>query len=261
MFPYHQPQIKNFLRRVFSRMRYKVEGLEHMPHSGPAIIIMNHTGWEEILLAILAVPRSLKIVGMRELMYLDDARSLARIFDTAYAKDFGPARCHFTTLLGALLGGAIRRQLREFGYLPTKVFTENWPPMLGSNGLREVVQALEGGEIVLIFPEGGYQRDGIMRPFKPGLGLILRLLDRRGLRVPIIPAAQHTAGCISFSLGTRYLARLTFGPPLIFNPGENSTRSFDQHVVRTLQDQVNAMLPRVWLELPPQNYALESTLT
>jgi len=262
MFPYHQRQIKNFLRRVFGRVRYEITGLEHVPQSGPAIIIMNHTGWEEILLTILAVPRPLKIVGMRELMYLDDARSLARAFDSTYAKDFGPVRRQLTAWLGAMLGGALRRQLREFGYIPTKVFAENWPPTLGSNGLREVVQALEGGEVVLIFPEGGYKRDGVMRPFKRGLGLILRLLDRRGLRVPIISAAQHTAGCISLSLGSRYLARLAFAPPLIFDPGENSTDSFDEYVVRTLQDQVNALLPRVWREAPPQNYApMESTFT
>jgi 1-acyl-sn-glycerol-3-phosphate acyltransferase len=262
MFPYPQTQIKNFLRRVFSRVRYEVAGLEHLPDSGPAIIIMNHTGWEEILFAILTVPRPLKIVGMRELMYLDDARSLARAFDTRYAKNFGPVRRQLTTLLGALLGGAIRRQLRAFGYLPTKVFAPNWPPTLGSNGMREIVQALASGEIVLIFPEGGYKRDGVMSPFKRGLGLILRLLARRGLQVPIIPAAQHTANCISLSLGNRYLPQLVFGPPSIFNLGEDAGESFDETIVRQLQDQVSALLPRVWPEPPPQNYApMESTFT
>src|SRR5438132_7916585 len=62
--------LESLLRYVFSRLRYEIAGLEHVPDSGPAIIIMNHTGWEEILLAILAVPRPLRIVGMRELMYL-----------------------------------------------------------------------------------------------------------------------------------------------------------------------------------------------
>lgn len=260
MFPYPQSQVNNFLRRVFSRVRYEAAGLEHIPQAGPAIIIMNHTGWEEILLTILAVPRSLKIVGIRELMYLDDANSLARVFDTAYAKNFGPVRRRLTTFLGTQLGGAIRHQLRACGYIPTKVFAEHWPPTLGSNGLREVMQALAGGEVVLIFPEGGYKRDGVMRPFKRGLGLILRWLDRRGLQVPIIPGAQHTAGCISLSLRHRYIARLAFSSPVIFNPGDYMADSFDTQVVRALQDQVHALLRQVWLEPPPQNYAPQESI-
>jgi 1-acyl-sn-glycerol-3-phosphate acyltransferase len=256
MFPWPRQRVKQALRRLFSRVRYEVEGLEHVPRTGPAIIIMNHTGWEEILFAILAVPRPLKMMGMHELMFLDDDRSWARIFDTAYARNLGLAWRCLTRAAGKLLGAHLRHQLREVGYIPTRVFAEHWPPRLGSNGLREAVQALEAGEVVLIFPEGGYKRDGVMRPFKRGLGLVLRLLDRRGLQAPIIPAAQRTAGCISLTLGNRYIPRLIIGPPLVFSPDENHSRIFDETVAHTLQDQVNALLHRVWPEHPPQTYAL-----
>jgi len=243
MFHCSQSQVKRILYRIFSRVSYEVDGLEHLPRTGPAIIIMNHTGWEEILLAILAIPRSFRIVGMRELMFLDESESLARIFDTAYAKNFNPLIRHLIKVGGRLLGARIRQLLRQIGYIPTRVFAENWPPVLGSNGLREVVYAIEAGELVLIFPEGGYKRDGVMRQFKLGLGLILRLLDRRGMHVPVIPAAQRTAGCISMTLSNRFIPRLTIGRPQIFSQNGCSPRVFDETVVRTLQNRVQNLLP------------------
>ncbi len=242
MFHCSQSQVKRILRRIFSRVRYQVDGLEHMPRTGPAIIIMNHTGWEEILLAFLAIPHSFRIVGMRELMFLDESESLARIFDTAYAKNFNPLQRDLMRVGGRLLGARIRQLLREMGYIPTRVFAENWPPVLGGNGLREVVHALEAGELVLIFPEGGYKRDGVMRPFKHGLGLILRLLDRRGIHVPVIPAAQHATGCISMTLSNRFIPRLTIGMPQVFSLNGCSPRAFDETVVRALQNQVHMLL-------------------
>jgi Acyltransferase len=242
MFHCSQPQVKRILRRIFGRVSYDVDGLEHLPQTGPAIIIMNHTGWEEILLAFLAIPRSFRIVGMRELMFLDETDSLARIFDTGYAKDFNSLQRYLIKVGGRLLGAPIRQLLREMGYIPTRVFAENWPPVLGSNGLREVVNALEAAELVLMFPEGGYKRDGVMRPFKHGLGLILRLLDRRGIHVPIIPVAQKAAGCVSVTLRNRFIPRLAIGAPQVFNPHGCSPRAFDEMVVRALQNHVHILL-------------------
>ncbi|MCI0391517.1 MAG: 1-acyl-sn-glycerol-3-phosphate acyltransferase [Acidobacteria bacterium] len=215
---------------------------------------MNHTGWEEILFTILAVSRPLRVVGMHELMYLDEARSMARIFDTGYAKEFGPLRRHLAILFGKLLGRAIRRQLREFGYIPTRIFTDSWRPSLGSNGIREAVQALETGNLLLCFPEGGYKRDGVMRPFKLGLGLILRLLERHGMQAPIIPVAQRTANSISTALNNRYIPRLVFGPPIVFNVDGCSSRNFDGEVISALQDRVNNLLPLVWPDHPLHKY-------
>jgi 1-acyl-sn-glycerol-3-phosphate acyltransferase len=254
MIPLSQSQVKVMLSRLFYRVRYDVEGIDHIPRQGPAILIMNHTGWEEILFTILSIPRPLKIVGMRELIYLDEATSMARVFDTAYAKDFGPLRRHLAILLGKSLGRAIRRRFLEFGYIPTRIFTDTWRPALGSNGIREVVRALEEGNLVLFFPEGGYKRDGVMRPFKLGLGLILRLLGRRGIQAPVIPAAQHTADSISTKLSNRYIPRLVFGRPIVFRIGHHPSRAFDEEAIRRLQGEVNALLPLAWPDHPPQTY-------
>jgi 1-acyl-sn-glycerol-3-phosphate acyltransferase len=254
MIPFSQSQVKLMLSRLFYRVRYEIEGINHIPQQGPAILIMNHTGWEEILFAILAIHRPLKIVGMRELIYLDEATGMARVFDTGYAKDFGPLRRYLAILLGKLLGKAIRRRLLEFGYIPTKIFTDTWRPTLGGNGIREVVRALEEGNLVLFFPEGGYKRDGVMRPFKLGLGLVLRLLERRGIEAPVIPAAQHTADSISLKLSNRYIPRLVFGRPIVFSIDRRSSRAFDEEVIGELQGEVNALLPLAWADHPPQTY-------
>jgi len=242
MFPYSQAQVKRFLRHVFNRVHYEVEGIDNLPRSGPGVIIMNHTGWEEILFTILAVPRTLKIVGMRELMYLDEARSMARVFDTGYAKEFTSARRQLAIVFGKLLGKPIRLQLCEFGYIPTRIFTDVWRPTLGGNGIRESVRALETDHLLLFFPEGGYKRDEVMRPFKHGLGLILRLLERRGIRVPVIPAAQHSACSISTILNNRFIPRLVFGAPMMFTFDGNSSQAFDECVVNALQERVNYLL-------------------
>jgi hypothetical protein len=98
-----------------------------------------------------------------------------------------------------------------------------------------------------------------MTEFKAGVGLILRLLHRRGIRVPVIPAAQCTAGSISLALGNCYTPRLVFGPPLYFRPDEFLPGTFDQTVMSELQDRVAALLPRVWPDHPPQNYSMAST--
>jgi hypothetical protein len=253
-------QIKKILTRVFGRVQFEVEGLENLPANGPAILVMNHTGWEEILFSILAIERQVKFMGMRELVYLDDPRSRARIFDTAYAKDFGRVRRGLTILLGSLFGAVVRRLALEFGYIPARVFTEAWRPVLGSNGVRESVHALEAGELVLMFPEGGYNRSGVMTPFKLGIGLLLRLLDRRGIQPAIIPAAQHTADSISLMLSNRYVPRLVVGSPLYLKPNGSSPRVFDESAARILQDRVNALLLQAWPDCPPRTYFLGPSL-
>jgi len=245
--------LTGWLRRV----RCHVEGLEHMPPTGPAIVIMNHTGWEEILLAIIAIPRPLRIVGMHELVHLDDERSRTRIFDTGYATGMGVIQRQLLVALGKRYGARVRRLAREFGYIPARVFSPTWHPVLGGNGIREIVRALEAGEVVLLFPEGGYRRNGVMTPFKRGIGMIVRLAQRRGIRVPIVPVAQRTAGCMTIALTNRFVPRMVIGSPVVFEMDGCTPEAFDARAARHLQDRVNELLHCAWPDAPQQTYAAE----
>lgn len=55
-------------------------------------------------------------------------------------------------------------------------------------GIRATLQALQQGEMVLVFPEGTRSRDGNLGIFKPGLALVARRAN-----VPIVPAAVDGA--------------------------------------------------------------------
>jgi 1-acyl-sn-glycerol-3-phosphate acyltransferase len=249
-------QARGLLSRLLARVQYDVEGLDYVPSPGPAIVVMNHTGWEEILLAMLAIPRPMRIVGMHDLAYLDDPRSRARIFDTGYATGMGSVQRRLLAVLGRRYGARVRGLAREFGYIPARVFSPTWRPVLGSNGIGDVLRALEAGEVVLLFPEGGYRRNGVMTPFKPGIGLIVRMSQRRGLRIPIVPVAQHTAGCLTLTLRNRFVPRMSIGTPVILNADGGSPDAFDAYAARYLQDRVNAELHRAWPDAPPQTYEL-----
>ena len=247
-------QAKGLLSRLLRRARYEVDGLERLPSTGPAIVIMNHTGWEEILLAIVAIPRPLRIVGMHDLVHLDDARSRARIFDTGYAAGMGAIQRRLLVSLGGRYGARVRRLAREFGYIPARVFSPTWRPVLGANGIRDIVRALEEGEVVLLFPEGGYRRNGVMTPFKPGIGLIVRLAQRSGLRVPIVPVAQRTAGCLTVTLTNAFVPRMAIGSPVVLDTDGFTPEAFDAHAARHLQDRVSELLECVWPDAPRQTY-------
>lgn len=80
-------------------------------------------------------------------------------------------------------------RFRPFGWLLKSVggipIDRDGSPL---GGIRATLQALERGEVVLVFPEGTRTRDGEIGVFKPGLALVARRA-----KVPIIPAAIEGA--------------------------------------------------------------------
>lgn len=243
-FPYPQSEAQRILGRWARGWRYSVEGIENLPEQGPALLILNHTGWEEILLLILAMPRRVRFVGLYELLYLDDPQSWERLFETVQFAKLSPRMRRLAIELGRICGEVVRLELEEFGVIPMQIRNQVRTHHVGTNGFRKMLQCLAEGELVVLFPEAGLNRQGVMRPFRLGTSVLLRWAERAGLKVPVIPAGQHTAGSIALTLRPRSAARLVIGEPEFFSTAGRSLEVFDYEVTRHLEERVLALYRR-----------------
>ncbi len=134
------------LVHVFYRIR--TEGFEHIPHEGAVIVVCNHVSFVDALLIGGLLPRAPRFVMYHKIYNLPVMNLLfraARVIPIAPAKE--------------------NAALLEKAY-------------------AEIRAALENGELVGIFPEGGLTPDGEIQPFKPGIEKILATNP-----VPVVPMA------------------------------------------------------------------------
>ena len=144
-----------FVAWVLSRCiyRFKVQGDEHLPTTGAAILACNHVSFVDAVLLMAASPRPIYFV-------MDH-----RIFRVP--------------VLGALF-----RLAKAIPIAPYKEDAATYEA-----AFERAAQVLQGGDLLAIFPEGGITRDGQLQPFKGG---IVKILDRAradGLDVPVVPMA------------------------------------------------------------------------
>lgn len=126
-----------------SMYRTRIEGLENVPEGG-ALIVANHVSWADGVLLGLACPRHPRMIAF------------AQYFDNPWLGWFGR--------LGRIIPiGTSRKSMVE--------------------SIRLARTALQSGELVCIFPEGGISRTGEMQEFRPGFLSILKDTD-----APVVPA-------------------------------------------------------------------------
>jgi acyl-[acyl-carrier-protein]-phospholipid O-acyltransferase/long-chain-fatty-acid--[acyl-carrier-protein] ligase len=129
---------------VSSFYRVHVEGLENVPAGRGALVVANHISWADGVLLGLACPRHPRMVAF------------APYFDNRWLGWFGR--------LGRIIPiGTTRKSMVQ--------------------SIRLARTALQEGEIVCIFPEGGISRSGELQDFRPGFLSILKDTD-----APVIPA-------------------------------------------------------------------------
>jgi len=128
--------------------RLRSTGVEHIPHEGAAVLVCNHVSLVDAVVIMGAAPRPVRFV-------MDH-----RIFRTP--------------LLNYIF--------RHGGAIPIASAKED--PVLMEKAFAEVAAALNNGELVAIFPEGGITRDGELQAFRPGISRILAANP-----VPVIPMA------------------------------------------------------------------------
>ena len=115
----------------YGPLRMKVDGKEHLPSSGPTLIVCNHVAFvDPLLVAIAALPRPIWTMGKQELFN-------SRLLDA---------------WLSRIGGFPVRRASPDV-----------WAVRTG----RDLLAA---GESLLVFPEGGVTRTGHMAPGFAGAG-------------------------------------------------------------------------------------------
>lgn len=112
--------------RAYFRIRF--EGAQHIPRSGPLLIVPNHVTYADPVLVSIPVRRPVHYMAWNALF---DVPGLAWLI----------------------------RRLRAF---PVEI--ESADP----RATREAVRLLQSGAAVMIFPEGGRSLDGRLARFKPG---------------------------------------------------------------------------------------------
>jgi 1-acyl-sn-glycerol-3-phosphate acyltransferase len=123
------------LMHTVYRMRQR--GLEHLPATGPGVVVSNHVSFVDALVLAAASRRPLRFVMDHAIFRLP---ILHFVFRTARAIPIAP-----------------RKE----------------DPALLERAFTEIGRALDDGDLVCIFPEGRITTTGEMSPFRPGIERIL----------------------------------------------------------------------------------------
>lgn len=128
-----------FLSLLMTRLmyRFRIEGDQHIPTEGAALLVCNHVSFVDAMLLMAASPRPIR--------FIMDHRIFA------------------TPVLGWLF-----RLAKAIPIAPQKD-----DPVTYERAFAEARRVLDEGDLLCIFPEGGITRDGRLQPFKGGVMKIL----------------------------------------------------------------------------------------
>ncbi len=144
-----------FVAWIASRFiyRFKVQGDDHIPVEGAAVLVCNHVSFIDAILLMAASPRPIRFI-------MDH-----RIFKQP--------------VLGPLF-----KLAKAIPIAPQKE-----DPVAYEAAFERAAQVLRDGDILAIFPEGAITRDGELQEFKGGIMKILERAKTDGVDVPVIPMA------------------------------------------------------------------------
>ncbi len=144
-----------FVAWVLSRFiyRFKVNGDEHIPTTGAAILVCNHVSFIDAVLLMAASPRPIRFIMDHNIFKVP---VLGWLFRLAKAIPIAP-----------------RAQ----------------DPKAYEAAFDAAAAVLKEGDLLCIFPEGGITRDGTLQEFKGGIMKILERTTQQGVAVQVIPMA------------------------------------------------------------------------
>lgn len=124
---------------IHSAYRLQKQGLEHIPETGPAVLVCNHVSFADALIIMAASPRPIRFVMDHNIFRIP---LLSFVFRTGRA-------------------------------IPIAPYKEN--PVMLERAYDEIASGLAEGDLICIFPEGRITDNGEMYPFKSG---IQRIVER-----------------------------------------------------------------------------------
>jgi 1-acyl-sn-glycerol-3-phosphate acyltransferase len=144
-----------FVAWVLSRCvyRFRVQGDEHIPVTGAAILVCNHVSFVDAVLLMAASPRPIRFIMDHHIFKVP---VLGWLFRLAKAIPVAP-RAQDPAAYEAAFDAAAR--------------------------------VLAEGDLLCIFPEGGITRDGTLQEFKGGIMKILERTAQQGTAVQVVPMA------------------------------------------------------------------------
>jgi 1-acyl-sn-glycerol-3-phosphate acyltransferase len=169
----------------------RTEGARHVPASGPALLIANHQSFIDPVLAGLAARRHLHYLARKTLFEHWGLSWLMRSLNGVPVDQEGFAR----------------------------------------DGLRVILEQLQAGRAVLIFPEGNRTPHGGLQAFRPGVHLLIKRVA-----MPVIPVGIAGA----FDVWPRHQALPTPSP--LFCP--RRSRGLGVSIGAALDSRQLADLPR-----------------
>jgi acyl-[acyl-carrier-protein]-phospholipid O-acyltransferase/long-chain-fatty-acid--[acyl-carrier-protein] ligase len=124
--------------------RIRVHGRDNLPPEGGAVIASNHVSWLDGFLLMMISSRPVRAI--------------------------------------AWVGSLENRWVRALADLHGVIPIDPSKPKSVIRALKTAREAVEQGELVAIFPEGGITRTGLTQAFKPGM---LRIVE--GTKIPVVP--------------------------------------------------------------------------
>lgn len=180
---------------------FKVYGRENVPKKGGAILASNHCSYADILLIGCGIYRRLKYVAKAEL----------------FQKTF--SRILWTRLGGIPLNrGGVNR-----------------------DSFKKIIEALQAGSLVVIYPEGTRSETGKLGPPKWGIGMLVALSG-----VPVIPTYIYGSHKV-LPAGTKRIhfhpVSVTYGKPMDFTSltGRIAGKELYQEISRRIMDRIGEL--------------------
>jgi 1-acyl-sn-glycerol-3-phosphate acyltransferase len=187
---------------AFMRLMFRLEaiGVENIPAHGSVLIVANHSS--------VLDPPLIGSASDRQLTYL----AKAELFKIP--------------LFGALIHGLNARPVRREGS--------------DAGALRTAKRVLEEGGALLVFPEGTRGEEGVIRPAKPGAGLLA--VSCGAAVVPVYVSGSGRAWPKGRRLPRRAKVTVTFGKPLRFEAARGADRKAQYEVAsRQMMDAISRL--------------------